>query len=98
MVLQVEQVVEQLVALGYYFATVAQHLDTLNQQAQLENIPVEQHLQNNTQEQPVIPQQPEITTEEPAPPPLLDEKEQFYKRQQEILEQYKQFNNKLNLN
>lgn len=54
---------------------------------------VEQQLENNTQEQAVV---PEVQPEEP--PPLLDEKEQFYKRQQEILEQYKQFNNNLNLN
>ena len=45
-------------------------------------------------EAPVIapPEEP-VHTEEPPP---LDEKEQFYQRQQEILNQYKEFNNKLN--
>lgn len=59
---------------------------------------VEQQLENNTQEQPIVPQQPEVPPVQPEEeplPPLLDEKEQFYKRQQEIFEQYKQFNNKL---
>ena len=51
----------------------------------------EQQQQQQEQAEPVIP------TEEvlPPPPPLLDEKEQFYQKQQEILNQYKEFNNKL---
>lgn len=50
--------------------------------------------QQQQQEQAVV-AEPVIPTEEVIPP-LLDEKEQFYQRQQEILNQYKEFNNKLN--
>lgn len=59
---------------------------------------VEQQLQNNNEEGLIVPQQEDfppsnpVTTEEP----IIDEKEQFYKRQKEILDQYKEFNNNLN--